>query len=538
MLLTFSLLRLIRFLGTVDTLMFFKSTKLPFMRRAFSRLAKNLLLAIYVSHWNASVFWFISSRLSDEHRFINQRLLDSNNVPTSFVARFIMNYVDGQKALFFLLREVELVGEAGYQAGEMLIAAVIYGSIFGNLVSIVRSLDDQAAFDKAVKSRNFKKAFLRQYLINNKFPATLQRRILDQEEFDFIHKKGMDTDSLFSSLPKTLRQEIFTHLYWELVSKVPLFSKADDTFKLALTERITAITVQAGFYICKAGDAGQEMYFIRSGGVHVMPGDESKVFVTLQAGSFFGEIALMEDSKRTATCKTASETQLCVLHKNDFLDIMKAFPTVAELIYKHVKDTKEADAKRKLLEEAERQRKENEEAERKARSQADARSRHFLHSVRGLPSSGGSRRDMSPLPLSSARKILSNRSMMSSFRSIAESLTRGGGSNGHNTSGAIPHVPSPPPPVHPYGLGGAASPSGSTTPTSGPMTSRRKNGSTDGPLVQKSAFDNGHEAIPRSGPPAPPSVSHQPASPAPHLQSMHRVRNSPILENDTGEDGK
>ncbi|KAI9187648.1 hypothetical protein H9P43_002039 [Blastocladiella emersonii ATCC 22665] len=359
----YSGLRAIRMLHTIKTVFWVKDTKIPFLRRAVSRLAKNLLTAIYISHWNGCVFWFLDTQLAEEKRFIDQRLTDHHGLPSSFIYRFIFNYVDAQKALFFLLREVELLPEVTYQAVEMLIAAVIYGSIFGNLVSIVRSFDDQAAFDKTIKSRNFKTMLLRNYLRENKFPPRLQRKILDQEEFDFLHKKGMDTEELFVGLPRPLRQEVGIHLYLELVNKVPLFAKTDDSFKVALTERITTISVPAGFYICKAGDPGTEMYFIRQGSVDIMPADESRVFVTLKAGAFFGEIALMEDSRRTATAKTAEVTQLCVLSKQDFKEIMQAFPTIAEMLYKHVQDTKEQDAKRKLAEAAEKLRKELEEAE-------------------------------------------------------------------------------------------------------------------------------------------------------------------------------
>ncbi|ORZ32519.1 cyclic nucleotide-binding-like protein [Catenaria anguillulae PL171] len=275
--LTFALLRLVRLLHTGDTLIWFRDMRFPYVPRAFSRLLKNLLVAVYVSLFNSCIFWFTSSRLHPQRRFIARYLVDDEGIPTGLLFRFLFNYVDAQKALFFILRDVKVVWEAGYQAVEMLLASVVYGSIFGNLVSIVRSLNVQGHYDKMAKSRNFKKTFLRQYLIANQFPATLQQRILDQEEFDFLHKKGMDLDEIVNSLPSGMRRDILMHLYWSLIEKVPLFAKTDMAFKQALIERITMINVQSGFYVFKQGDTGTDLFLVKKGAVAIMSADETRL---------------------------------------------------------------------------------------------------------------------------------------------------------------------------------------------------------------------------------------------------------------------
>ncbi|ORZ32511.1 cyclic nucleotide-binding-like protein [Catenaria anguillulae PL171] len=161
----------------------------------------------------------------------------------------------------------------------------------------------------------------------------------------------MDVDEIIASMPKTMQHDIHMHLYAGLIDKVPMFSKTDQAFKLALMNRITSISVQAGFYIFRAHDAASELYFVKQGAVHVMSADETTTFVTLHSGSFFGEIALLEDCTRTATVKTAVDTELCVLSKPDFLAILGQFPAAAELIAQSVREKREADAKRKADEE-------------------------------------------------------------------------------------------------------------------------------------------------------------------------------------------
>jgi hypothetical protein len=86
-------------------------------------------------------------------------------------------------------------------------------------------------------------------MIQYSFPGDLQRRVLDQEEFAFQHRRGMDVDGLWSDLPKALKQDVCVHLYYDLIAKVPLFKLAEDVFKVALSQRISTISVQAGFYV-------------------------------------------------------------------------------------------------------------------------------------------------------------------------------------------------------------------------------------------------------------------------------------------------
>ncbi len=52
-----------------------------------------------------------------------------------------------------------------------------------------------------------------------------------------------------------------------------------------------------GDFIVTAGDVGTEMYFISQGEVEVVV--DGRVVGTLGEGSFFGEIALLFESKRT-----------------------------------------------------------------------------------------------------------------------------------------------------------------------------------------------------------------------------------------------
>ncbi|KNE70518.1 hypothetical protein AMAG_14642 [Allomyces macrogynus ATCC 38327] len=273
----------------------------------------------------------------------------------------------------------------------MLLSAIVFGSVFGNLAAIVKLFD-------ANSHRKYKKDFLCRYMVENHFPAELQKRIIDQEELEWVHKAGLDVEELFNSLPKTLRRDVCVHLYFGLINKVPLFKDTDERFKMALAERVTMINVRSKFYVCKVGDLGTELFFIRSGSVEILTADESKVIVTLQSGSFFGEVALLQDARRTATARTVGDTQLCVLRKDDFNAILKDHPDMAAHFERIVQERREADERRKQ-EAAERAREEALQARRKSvmlmrstskssRRKSTARGSGILASLRSRASLG------------------------------------------------------------------------------------------------------------------------------------------------------
>ncbi|KAJ3357032.1 hypothetical protein GGF32_001209 [Allomyces javanicus] len=358
-----SALYAIRMLHAAGSTVWALRVSVPGVSEPIGRLIKNLLLTVMVSHVNAMLFIMLDVHQDTAHRYITRHLIDEvSGLPTSTPFRYAHAYYDAQLSLFFIPRDgIKLIPEVAFQAIEMLFAAVIYGSILGNLAAIVRSLDSKAELHKKAKHRNMRKMFLRKFMLDNRFPPDLQRKVLEQEEFQgrlgsiscrsWVHQQGMDTDELFCGLPSGLRKDIHAHLYLPMINRVPMFKTTDNAFKMALAERITTISVKAGFYVCRVNETAAETYFIRSGQVQILVPDESKVITTLQPGAFFGEIGLLDPAaRRTATAKTVCDTQLCVLSRDNFNAILKDHPSMITIFEEAAAARRDADAKRKLAE--------------------------------------------------------------------------------------------------------------------------------------------------------------------------------------------
>jgi len=86
---------------------------------------------------------------------------------------------------------------------------------------------------------------------------------------------------------------------------------------------------QDGDVIINEGDKGSEMYIIKSGAVSITKETEKgeTKLATLLAGDFFGEMALFERTRRSATVRAIGETRVIVLHAGNFLYRIRQDPT-------------------------------------------------------------------------------------------------------------------------------------------------------------------------------------------------------------------
>ena len=95
-------------------------------------------------------------------------------------------------------------------------------------------------------------------------------------------------------------------------------------------------------WVMRKGEAGRHLFIIRIGVVAVIEEDtivnkdtkkiETSIHIvaTLEEGSFFGELALLLDSKRTVSVKAIGFCEMSTLSKEMFSRIMLDFPHLLE----------------------------------------------------------------------------------------------------------------------------------------------------------------------------------------------------------------
>ena len=116
---------------------------------------------------------------------------------------------------------------------------------------------------------------------------------------------------------------------WQTVANVPLFAGLDATRIAEIARLLKRQVVPAHYAVVRRGEPADAMFFIMAGEVQV---DVAPTPVRLGKGQFFGEIALLRDTMRTATITTVSECQLLSLDVSDFRRLLDANPTLKATI--------------------------------------------------------------------------------------------------------------------------------------------------------------------------------------------------------------
>ena len=94
--------------------------------------------------------------------------------------------------------------------------------------------------------------------------------------------------------------------------------------QLAKIEIIEVVHYKAGTSIIKKGELGKIFYMIKEGTTTVtdLAAGATMADATLSAGAYFGEMALMNDSPRTATIIAKSDVTLLCLSREAFQNVL------------------------------------------------------------------------------------------------------------------------------------------------------------------------------------------------------------------------
>jgi CRP-like cAMP-binding protein len=119
-----------------------------------------------------------------------------------------------------------------------------------------------------------------------------------------------------------------TDLQYSLQS-IPLFeslSKRDLTLLLNIIHSRSYLT---GEYIFYQGDPGIGLYVIREGDVRIIRSDEEDneiELATISKGDFFGELAMVDGEKRSASAVAKTDVRAAVIFKPDLDEFIEKYP--------------------------------------------------------------------------------------------------------------------------------------------------------------------------------------------------------------------
>ena len=121
---------------------------------------------------------------------------------------------------------------------------------------------------------------------------------------------------------------------WGLVARVPLFAELNASEISDIMRLLRARLVESGTVITRRGEPAHSMYLIADGEVEI---ERKNDRVRLGAGHFFGEVAVLRRTRRSATIVAVTSTSLLVLDAHDLHALMEREPRIAERIHKVVR---------------------------------------------------------------------------------------------------------------------------------------------------------------------------------------------------------
>ncbi len=114
------------------------------------------------------------------------------------------------------------------------------------------------------------------------------------------------------------------------LKSVPLFASLSEREREQIARWTDEIDVESGRMLAAQGQFGYEFFVIEEGTAEVVRDGER--LTELGPGDFFGEIAVLEADRRTATVTATSPMRLIVMHRREFRHMEEEMPRVAEQV--------------------------------------------------------------------------------------------------------------------------------------------------------------------------------------------------------------
>ncbi|HET9027163.1 MAG TPA: Crp/Fnr family transcriptional regulator [Trueperaceae bacterium] len=118
----------------------------------------------------------------------------------------------------------------------------------------------------------------------------------------------------------------------QLLSRVPLFQNAPERALEIAAAAVRKRVYEPNTTVFQEGDKGEALYILESGLVKLSKvdlGGHEKTLAILQTPAYFGEMALLGESTRSATAVTLGVVNAYLLFNDDFRKLIADYPTIS-----------------------------------------------------------------------------------------------------------------------------------------------------------------------------------------------------------------
>jgi CRP-like cAMP-binding protein len=131
-------------------------------------------------------------------------------------------------------------------------------------------------------------------------------------------------DSLWGNVFRTKNKS--TETIRTVLKKIPIFSKLSRRELDAVERILHRRKYKSGESVFCQNDPSAGMYIILDGTVRVIFEPTNEVLAELGHGDFFGELALIDDTPRSATVVAQTDCDMLAFFRSDLLDLIQRKP--------------------------------------------------------------------------------------------------------------------------------------------------------------------------------------------------------------------
>jgi CRP-like cAMP-binding protein len=144
----------------------------------------------------------------------------------------------------------------------------------------------------------------------------------------------MDTNTKKSYMWSSLFQPKKKNLLSEALRKVTIFQDLSKSELKEIEELGHIRSYSKGEYIFYKGEPSYGFYIILKGGIQILRGNQE--IIRLKSSEMFGQFAMIEKSKRTASAKSIDNTKLFYIYSSDLKKMFKGNPSLGLKIHQRM----------------------------------------------------------------------------------------------------------------------------------------------------------------------------------------------------------
>ncbi|NWV69942.1 CNGA4 protein, partial [Malurus elegans] len=286
------------------------------------RVAKLMLYLLLGIHWHGCLYFALSAHLG----------LGTDPWVCPSFPQLLRRYLH---SFYFSTLVLATVGDTPAPQREeeflfitagFLLAVLGFATITGNISTVIVNLStaDAVYYPDARP--------VQRYLRARGTGGQLAERVTRWHRHLRAQRKLPVEQAVLRYLPQGLRAEVAAGVHLPALRRVGLFRGWEHGVLRQLVLHLRPQVFGPGEFVCRRGDVGREMYFIREGHLAVVAEDGVTQLAVLGEGLYFGEISLINikgntaGNRRTANILSIGYSDLFCLGKEDLEEVLAEFP--------------------------------------------------------------------------------------------------------------------------------------------------------------------------------------------------------------------